>query len=190
MEFRLTLTGTRDLLMHSSRLADPRDPATKELKGITGKLKKTDDDYEQLARLEHAAGMYHDADLGPYIPGMNIERCIYDSAKMSSQGPRVLQGLVITSPVNPLVYRGPRDIEGLWVDENFRYYKSVVIKKNRVMRCRPLFREWKLEALGELDTELMSFDTLSKIVVRAGARVGLGDYRPRFGRFSAKTDAL
>lgn len=190
MNFRITMTGTRDLLMHNARLADPLDPATRALKDVTGKRLKSDDDYEEIARLEHAASMYFDADLGPFIPGMNFERCIYDSAKMSSQGPRILQGLVITTAVNPLAYRGPRDLAGLWSDENFRYVKSVKIKSNRIMRCRPLFREWKVDAEGSLDTEILSFDSLRKVLVRAGHRVGLGDYRPRFGRFEAVIEAL
>jgi len=43
-----------------------------------------------------------------------------DAAKQTKQGATVTRSLTITSNVNRLEYRGPRDPEGLWDDPAFR----------------------------------------------------------------------
>lgn len=190
MDFRITLTGTTELLMHNARLANPLDPATKALRAVTSKRVKTDDDHEEVARLEHAASLYYDPDLGPYIPGQNFERCLLDAAKITKSGQKVKQGLFITSNVNPLAYTGPRDPAGLWADENFRHLASVKVTTSRVMRCRPMFRQWRVDAEGILDGAVLSLEDLRSIAVTAGSRIGLGDYRPRYGRFTATVEKV
>lgn len=185
MEFIITITGTAPLLMHNSRLANPLDPAAKALKKVTGKRNKTDENHEEIARLEHAGGLYYDPDLGPYIPGDNIWRALYDAAKKSKRGQRVKEGVFISSDINPLVYDGPRTIDDLWADENFRLIASVKVGTSRTMRCRPRFPRWACRARGILDTDLLDLDELRDIATTAGSIVGLGDWRPRYGRFTA-----
>lgn len=190
MDFRITLTGTAELLMHNARLANPLDPAAKAMKAISSKRVKTDDDHEEMARLEHFGSLYYDSEIGPYIPGQNIERCLVDAAKVTKSGVKVTRGVFVSTNVNPLAYKGPRTPDGLWADENFRHMASVKVQQNRVMRCRPLFREWRTEAEGTLDTAILSFEELQSIADTAGQMIGLGDYRPRYGRFTAKVVKL
>lgn len=185
MDFRITLTGTDTLLMHNARLSNPLDPAAKAVKKLTGKRTKTDDDYEQIAHVEWAGGLYHDAEIGPFIPADNIWRCLYDGAKKYKKGPRVKEGVLIATNVNPLAYRGPRDVETLWADENFRHFSSAKVGMQRVTRCRPQFRQWKTEADGILDENALDLSELQQIAEVAGSLVGIGDWRPRFGRFTA-----
>ncbi|MBL3664517.1 hypothetical protein JL475_00455 [Streptomyces sp. M2CJ-2] len=190
MQFRLTITGTAELLMHNARLANPLDPAAKAMKAISSKRKKTDDDFEELARLEHLGGLYLDPDVGPFIPGQNVERCLVDAAKVTRSGVKVTRGVFVSTNINPLAYQGPRDPDGLWEDENFRHMASVKVQQNRIMRCRPMFRQWTTAAEGTLDTSVLAFDELAEIANTAGAMIGLGDYRPRYGRFTATLEKL
>ena len=187
-EFIITLTGTAPLLMHNSRLANPLDPATKALKKVTGKRTKTDEDHEEMARLEHAGSLYFDTDAGPYIPADNIWRALYDGAKKSKRGPKIKEGIFIQSDVNPLVYKGPRTIDGLWNDENFRHFASVKVTTSRVMRCRPVFSTWTTNAYGLLDPSVLDLSELKQIADTSGALIGLGDWRPRYGRFLATVE--
>ena len=188
--FRISMTGTTPLLMHSSRLADPLDPVAKALKRVTGKRVKTDEDHEEMARIEHAGGLYLDDPLGPYVPGENVARCLVEAARITKSGKKIEQGVVIDTDVNPLVYRGPRDPDGLWADENFRHRASVKIGQQRVMRTRPLFREWEVYADGIYDPAIINLGDLGEIAETAGARIGLGDWRPRFGRFTATVEKV
>lgn len=190
IKFRITIDGTAELLMHNSRLANPLDPATKALKRVTAKRSKTDEDHEEIARLEHAGSLYLDPDVGPYLPSDNIWRSLYDAAKKHKLGPRIKEGVVFQQAVNPLSYRGPRDPAGLWSDENFRHMASVKVGTARTMRCRPMFRQWRTEAEGILDPNILDLQDLANIAETAGAVVGLGDWRPRYGRYTATVEAV
>jgi hypothetical protein len=187
IDFTITLTGTAALLMHNSRLSNPLDPATKALKKYTGKRNKTDEDHETMARLEFAGGLYFKENTGPYIPGENIARCMVDGAKLTKMGVKVTRGVFISTDVNPLVYGGPRDEEQLW-QAGYRHMASVKVGTSRLMRCRPYFPEWKVEANGILDPSVLELDDLASIADNAGSLIGLGDWRPRFGRFSASVE--
>lgn len=189
IDFAITLTGTAPLLMHNSRLSNPLDPATKALKKFTGKRQKTDEDHETIARLEFAGGLYLDPDVGPYIPGENIARCLVDGAKLTKMGVKVTRGVFISTDVNPLSYQGPRDDEGLWKSGN-RHMASVKIGTSRTMRCRPWFPTWSVQAEGILDPSVLELDDIASIADNAGSLIGLGDWRPRFGRFTATVERI
>ena len=190
MRFRITITGTAPLLMHNGRLANPLDPSTQALKALTSKRKKTDDDLSDIARAEFLGGLYIDPDVGPFIPGENIERAIRDGATLTKNGMNVKRGLFIETDVNPLAYTGPRTAEALWDDENFRLIRTVRNQQNRVSRTRPVFAQWSTAAEGSLDEAILDFRTLGGIVEQAGMYVGLGDWRPRYGRFSAELERI
>lgn len=190
IDFRITLTGNSELLMHNSRLSNPLDPATKALKKVTAKRNKTDDDHEEIARLEHAGSLYIDKDAGPYLPSDNIWRCLYDAAKKHKMGPRLKEGVFFLDPINPLSYGegAPRDVDGLWRDVNFRHMASVKVGMSRMMRCRPVFRQWKVDATGILDPNVLDLADLAMIADTAGTFIGIGDWRPRHGRFTAQVE--
>lgn len=189
IDFTITLTGTAALLMHNSRLSNPLDPATKALKKYTGKRNKTDEDHETIARLEFAGGLYFDPDAGPYIPGENIARCLVDGAKLTKMGVKVTRGVFISTDVNPLAYTGPRDEEKLW-QAGHRHMASVKVGTSRTMRCRPYFPDWRVQADGILDPSVLELDDLATIADNAGSLIGLGDWRPRFGRFTATVEQI
>ncbi|MEU3042257.1 hypothetical protein ABZ700_15120 [Streptomyces diastaticus] len=191
IDFKLELVGTEPLLMHSSRLADPTDPAAKELKRVTSKRSKTDDDHEEIARLEFLGGLYFEEKVGPYIPGDNVWRSLYDAAKKFKKGPRVKEGVFIETSVNPLQYTdasgrpGPRTESSLWADDGFRLMSSVKVMSARTMRCRAKFDRWSVTVQGTLDPNVLDLAELKEIADTAGRLVGVGDWRPRYGRFTA-----
>lgn len=188
--FRLTCVGTHALLMHNSRLSNPLDPTAKAMKRITSKRIKTEEDHVALAQLEHAGGLYFDPDLGPYLPGQNFERCLVDAARITKSGKKIERGVFIDSDINPLFYDGPRDAELLWKDENFRHSASVKVGTQRVTRTRPQFRQWKVDAEGQYDPSVINLQELAEIADTAGKMIGLGDWRPRFGRFVATVEKI
>lgn len=190
MKFRITLTGTTGLLLHNARMANPLDPIVRDLKRITGKRKKTDQDHEDMARLEFAGSLYCDPDLGPYLPAQNFERFLYDGATISRRGELTKQGVFVLTDVNPLSYSGPRTPDALWSDQNFRLMASAKVDRKRVMRCRPLFRQWRVDAEGELDDTILSLNELQDIATVAGQRKGIGDWRPRYGRCTAVVEKI
>lgn len=190
MEFKLRMVGTETLLMHNAQLSDPLNVYTKRLAEVTSKRKKAEEDHIEISRREWDGGLYFDPEVGPYIPGQNVERALLDSARMNRLGKSIERGVFITDNVIPLQYPGPRDIRELREDASFRHMASVKIGMSRTMRCRPMFREWSLETEGYLDEEQLDLAELRQIAIRAGKLIGLGDWRPRFGRFIATVEAL
>jgi hypothetical protein len=61
---------------------------------------------------------------------------------------------------------------------------TVVINRGRVVRHRPRLDDWALEFdLKVIVADMLPGDVLNAMLVRCGQVNGLGDYRPRFGRF-------
>lgn len=181
---KVKLVGSRPLLMHSDRFANPLDPLTKAHKVLTGKRRKTDEDHELIAKSEWQGGLYID-ESGPYLPAQNIEASMLAAAKMSRLGPALKRGVQILEERCSLLYKGPRDAEGLW-EGRFYDARSVRIQAARLMRFRPAFREWACEATVVFDPESMDRAQVIKCLEDAGQLVGIGDYRPRFGRFEVE----
>jgi hypothetical protein len=185
MKVRIHLTGTTKLLLHNSTMVNPLDEMTQTVRAVTSKLRKTDDDHAEIARLEHKAGLYYIPEVGPYLPGWNIFKSLVEGARLTKAGKKVERGLMVTEDINPLVYDGPRDAEGLWA-KKFFLNVPVRVGAARLVRCRPQFPAgWQCETEGLLDTKVLSLPELQSIAEYAGTMVGIGDWRPRFGKFEA-----
>jgi hypothetical protein len=190
LEVQLDIVGTKPILMHSATLSDPLDENARSLSKISSKRKKTEDDYREMAKYEFLGGLYHDEDLGPYLPGDNLFRMLVDGARKRRLGVKVTSGVFVSSDVNPLVYKGPRSVKELMSDPAFQHRASCKVGTARVMRTRPQFKEWATSALIVLDTEVLDIDDFSQIAQLAGSYVGLGDWRPRFGLFTTSVTVL
>lgn len=193
MDVVILITGTSPLLMHNDRLASPLDPYARSLKIFTGKRVKTDADYEEMAKIEFKGGLYWNQEIGPYVPGSNVLRCLVEGARLTKQGKSVERAVSITETYCPLIYNGPREVDKLYQDKNNVHQSMVKIGSSRNLRTRPMFRDWKLEVPASLDLGLLeSLETFSEICVAAGRSAGLGDWRPSsphggtFGRFEAE----
>lgn len=182
-EFTLTCIGIDPVMTHNARLSDPLDPIAQAIAKVSGKRKKTDEDHEEIARLEHLGGLYFDAKLGPCMPGQNIERMLVDAAKKYKLGSTLKSAMVITDLMCPIVYQGPRTTDGLWADKQFVHRGSVKVGMSRVMRTRPIFPSWEVQASGDLDESQLDQRQFEQIVETAGRLICMGEFRPRYGRF-------
>lgn len=181
----LRIVGVAPLIHHSGALANPLSPQAKELRRISKKRAKTDADLEYMARVEWTGGLWL-TDGVPCIPGEAVEAAFVTAAKKSKRGVLARAGMI--SPGNwPLIYDGPPDLEALWNDENYRLTVGVRVGQARVMRTRPIFRRWAADVTFEyLDDQLDESDIVEIFTV-AGRIVGIGDWRPRFGRFEIES---
>lgn len=188
MDLILKVTGTVPLIMHNAQLSDPLNQFSKALKELTSKRIKTDDDLAEMAKREWLGGLYYDNELGPYIPGPNIQRSLLDAARMHKRGKSVERGVFVTTNENALMYAGSRSAGVLVEDENFRLRASVKVGQQRVMRCRPMFRDWSLTAEIYVDETQLDLADFRSIADNAGKFIGLGDWRPTYGRFVAQVE--
>jgi len=187
---RYKLTGIRPLIMHNGLMADPTNPLTRKIKEITskGSKKLTDADYEERDWLEWQAGLYWSDYHGPVIPSDNIERCVQLGAQKSRIGKDVQAAVFCAEPEVKVQYDGPRTKEKMFADPRFSLRKGVAVQKSRIIRLRPMIPTgWELEFDLEFDESIINPKSITKALVDAGALVGLGDWRPKFGRFTVET---
>lgn len=178
-----TIKGTTPMMMHSERLANPFDALTKELKAISGKRKKTEDDLLAMARIEYLGGIYHDDDFGIHVPGYNIFAAMIGGGKIHKLGSAVKRAALVVEDKVPLVFDGPKSPDKLFADKRFVDMRSVKVGTSKINRCRPIFRDWKCTFSVAFDENSIQLSELTQCLTSAGQMVGLGDYRPRFGRF-------
>lgn len=182
-EMRLRITGKLPLIMHSNRGVNPREPLARELKTITSKRTKSEEDQDQIAFLEWQLGLYHDREVGPHLPPNMVIACLRDGAKKSKQGKTVVEAVWIDEPTIRLEYDGPRDIDGMYADGRFFDLRPASVMGRTVNRARPIFPQWAAEFTLIFDSEIIDAGDVLRIAEVAGQRVGLGDYRPTYGRF-------
>jgi hypothetical protein len=190
MKYSIALEGTKPLLMHNARLANPMDPYAKAMKEISGKRKKTEDDHAELARREFQGGLYYDEKLGPCIPERMLFATMVEGARLLKRGRDVERGFIGFDAANyALDYDGPRDRDALYEDVRFVDVRSVKVGQARVMRTRPIFPEWSVEFEVEFDSAIIDPDVLTQILENAGRYIGLGEFRKLYGRFTADVEA-
>lgn len=182
---QVKITGISPLLMHSDRFANPLDPATKAHKELTGKRKKTDADHEAIAKSEWMGSLYHDPAVGPYIPGQNLDATLQEAAKLQKLGKKFKQAVMVIEDQVPLIYTGPRDPEALFA-AGFLDVRGVKVAMAKLMRCRPKFNQWAAQFTVAFNEDVLNTEEVLKAINDAGSLIGVCDYRPRFGKFTAE----
>jgi len=187
---QIRFQGVSPLLCHNGQTADPRNTYAKAMKAISGKRKKTDADYDEMARLEWLAGLYRTSD-DIVIPDYVIESTMISGAKKSKRGPQAKCGLFFTEHAS-LHFVGKPDVitddtlAEMFVSGDFTHTIGVKVSMSKVMRTRPIFRNWSLTATAQYDPDVLNLRDVEEIAADAGKLVGLGDWRPKHGRFEAE----
>lgn len=186
------LIGTSPLMVSDPKTVNPLHKMSKELKKITGKRTKSDEDHEELLRLKFIAALYHDEDLGPYLPTRNVKRAIQEGAKKEKAGKIIENALTIFALNTPILYDGPREIDELYGDGTTEFVdvRDGGIAKKRIPVCRPIFRDWWLDLDIDYDVGILNLADFKRYIEMGGKYAGLGTYRSGgYGRFKAEYDA-
>jgi hypothetical protein len=188
---KIRITGTRALLLCRGESANPFDPQARAIKTISQKKKKTDEDHQNLARLQFYAAAYYYEDIGIYMPIDNLLKCCENGASKYNEGPLVksqvlIKGFIgkeLDSAAAQIIYKGPRTLEELYADKDFVSLTMGRIpgKKTSIPICRPIFKEWAIEFLVECSG--ITRERVMDYWKAAGELVGIGTWRPKHGLF-------
>lgn len=185
MQIAATITGIVPLLVANIAAADPRNPIVKEIVKLRGaKSKKTEEVQEQVNRLHWLAHLYQ-RNGRVVVPADNILAALQEGAKLSKLGTLLKQAAAFTSEeAYPLEYEGPKDIDALYADGRFVDARMGCLQgRSKVLVVRPVFPAWEVAFDLTWDEEVLDVDQIKKCLVDAGAKRGIGTWRPRFGRF-------
>lgn len=167
----VTIEGTAEYLYHrwNNEAVEAKSKAAK------GSKSKKSDDVETY--------VYRDDEGNLAIPSEHLRMSIIGAAKFK-QDPRSPRksacdlykaGFIILNKLSSL---GKKD----W---DFEDRRRVVIQRNAITRCRPALNVgWKATfQIQVLLPEYISYHELNEVIASAGKLIGIGDFRPSFGRF-------
>lgn len=129
-----------------------------------------------------------------YQPSSHIEGALVKSAvnfKVTGKRGKSYKDLIVANViVDPerIPHEGFTVPDELDADADKPMYldvRPVIIQRARVVRIRPCFKTgWELGFEMQVNDDEIQPDLLHDILALAGKAVGIGDYRPKFGRFS------
>jgi len=186
MKIKIDLVGNTPLLAHNPRMVDPEYPLSREIKAITAKRKKTDEDLKAIEKLEWYGGLYEEN--GTIVqPVSKVRKCLINTAKIMKLGKGIERSLILDGVNTPLTYDGPEDIDEVFKLNRFHSRLSVGVNGKRVMRVRPQFFPWAMSVEGIFIIDAgVNYEDLQRIVELAGSVEGIGDNRVNgYGRFTA-----
>lgn len=186
---KLRLTGVAPLLMHNGRLADQLDEVTKQLKSASKNAAKgTDSGQERIARLEYAGSLYMRSDGSLYFPAAAIERALRDGSVGVQKGMKKgFAAAVIVNEDAEFKFKGKQGkTEDELYDAGHLLRVGVKVTTSRIMRTRPMFKDWSASVVVEYVPTIVNRAAVLAAAEYAGQVVGIGDWRPRFGRFTVE----
>ena len=168
VEVKVKIKGISDYLQHKR----PFEEDDKALQKRTGEV-----DYSK----EVEKTVYREDDIGCFIPAKHLRACMVQAGsafklKGNQTYRRMLNAVVEVDPDRVPLKK-----------KNFDYVHKEFVKLqgNQVLRYRPAYTKgWEAEfKLLILDEEQIPVDVAKQILEYAGKFVGIGDWRPHFGRF-------
>lgn len=179
----LSIRGTFPIMFHNGQLADPLNPYSKRMKEITSKRKKTDADHQMLYDIEWEGSLYLNDKQEVIVPGTNIEAAFVEGSKKQRLGPQFKAGFLCDENF-PLKYDGPKSLDKLRASDKFRDKRGVKVNGSRVIRCRPIFVTWSLDFAVQYLPDVLNESQVRSTLETVGRLVGLGDHKPKYGRFA------
>lgn len=172
-------------LQHNGQAVDPLNKYAKAMKEITkDKVRKnTEEGIIALGNVEFEASLYLDAKGRVVWPSRVLEAAIAAGAKKTKEGKAALASSFVDTDGVMEYEGGPLSLAKLVASEDHRLTVGVRIQQSRLMRVRPFFKNWKATFEVSVLGEQVNTSTLKTWIENAGSFCGLGDWRPRYGRF-------
>lgn len=131
---------------------------------------------------EATKALYRLPDGKCYIPASHIEGALMKAAsnfQIAGKRKKTFKDLVKSS-----IFVEPEAL--ILSNQKWTIDKRAVVvpaTRGRVIRCRPRFDEWGTSFKIRVTDDSFPTETLKEILDYAGKAVGIGDFRPRYGRF-------
>ena len=161
--------GIAPLLQHRYVFKDEMETKTTRKSGSR--------DYSE----EWKTAMYFDKAVGVYQPASHIEGAMIKAAVnflVTGKGKKtykdIFKGAVFVSP--DMIPHNKQEPD--FIDK-----RLVRVNNSGVERLRPGFKDWVLEFNIQILDDQIDPDVVLQVLTHAGRFVGIGDFRPRHGRF-------
>lgn len=184
---KVRYTGVDSLLQNNPQMSDPLNKYTKEMKQISSKRKKTDDDVMMMRKIELRAKIYHDAELGIYVPATWVTASIQGVswAKAKIKKADIRAAVFASQPKLKLTYTDMGKVKSpIDIVENEFFHNVMSLKQGqvRVVKATPIFNKWSFECTLDFDDTIINEAELKTLIEYGAQFGGFGDFRPTYGR--------
>jgi len=118
------------------------------------------------------------------MPGLNIEAMLVKGAKKSRLGTDFKTGVMVPGDYRLRHKHEQRSIQSLISEPDFIDSRLVVVDRKRIVRTRPQLKQWSLDFMIQYLPSVVSASQIQKALDDASLYIGMGDFTPRFGKFS------
>ena len=192
MEYTIRITGASPLIVHNGAAGlDKQSWESREIATITKRrgVNRTDTDELRLMELECQKALYVDASGAITFPKAGFRTCLETAARKLKQGPLVREGVIVTGLT--LEYDKSLGTTREELAKTIQFTVPVVVQRARLLRTRPMFKQWGMVVTLDADDQLVELKMLQEWLDIAGLRIGLGDWRPEksgeYGRFTTES---
>lgn len=201
-DLNVSMIGLSPYVMAHCLLANPVHPLTRAFKKFSQKRGKTDQDHRIIGDFEWLGSCYTDEPIELVLDGYKISikndpvvrvnadwiwYMLQNAAGRKRE--KFKAGIFIED--EDCVFRNGTDnkVRTLFQRPEYRISKIVKQQKNRVLRTKALFVQWRVDIrLRYLTSVIDNDDTILTAFRNAGALIGFGDFRPKFGRFRVEPE--
>ena len=185
---KFEMMGICPLMLNNAEIVNPFSSIAKQLKKLTSKRTKTDEDQEEIMHLKFLASVYLN-NKGQYIlPANMIMACIVSAAKERKNGAKFYRSAFVR---NDALLQFPEN--GCTPEELYQNFaekyvdiRPVGIKGSKIPASRFIIPEWSVEVEMDYDESMINDEEMWDAIETAGLRYGIGTYRQRYGRFEAR----
>lgn len=182
---KFRITGTCPLMLNNPQTVNPMNVYAKEIKALTSKRSKTDEDQNEIFHLKFLASCYYN-DKGQYIlPANMIAKSFEAGAKENKLGAKFQRSVFVNEDCLLKFKDNGCSPEELWQNHSETYVdiRPVGVQKSKIVTARMIVPEWSLDGEMEFDETQLNKSEVWLALTNAGLRYGIGTYRQCYGRY-------
>lgn len=168
MKAKVTIQGIAPLLMHRYPLEE------------AGEIKRRGEIPSHEEECEKA--MYRNEE-GCYIPSSWISAMLVQAGSKFRKGKSTYKDIMKTVIVEPDEIPLLRKDGNRYDTYDEKLVVPAVVQRQRIVRARPKFNSWKASFEIAFDEKLVKPEDMKAILDLGGSTIGIGDWRPKYGRF-------
>ncbi|MGN1217135.1 MAG: hypothetical protein ACI4TD_04075 [Phocaeicola sp.] len=185
-EIKFKITGTTPLMLNNPQTVNPLNKYAKQLKDLTSKRTKTEEDLFEISHIKFLASLYTDSEGTYIIPNQHFERSVIEAAKERKLGKRFERSFHVFDRCVLDFKDKDKTPEELYQIGDYVDIRPVGVKNVKITTTRVIIFDWSTVVNCCFEDGQIDQKDVIDIFKIAGLRYGIGTYRSQFGKFEVQ----